>query len=169
MNSSFDKLKRVLQQCSAPKSMSEHARSVISERLEEALTTGKEFHEQNVNNVVDGLQKIDECVITTLGSSYYLHIDLHTGTCSWLSILKGDQRTWFHILASTFAASKRAWRSSGLHGWCETYFIQMEHVVCFYFKMKGQLSSKSLCSSSPTHFEIYTLTNLICSFTKAAP
>ena len=127
-----DKLKRVLQDCFASNVMSEHARSVIAERLYEALITGKVFHERSVTDAIDGHQT-NQKYLTATPSACYLHIDLKTGTCSWLSILKDEKNVRYQILASTFAASKNAWRSSGVHGWCETYFNKLEDALCFYF------------------------------------
>ena len=179
----FDKLKHILQQCSASKSMSEHAHSVMPERVEEALTTGKEFHEKCVNDVIDAAQKRQKCMTTT-PSSYYLHIDLYTGTCACLSILKDEQSSRYHILASTFAASKLAWRSSGLHGWCETYFVNVETDFVLILNRwdnysrtpsapqllskPSSASSSSSSSSSATNFEIYAITDMIWSFASAA-
>ena len=124
----FDKLESVLQR--SLEVMSEHCRSVISERLKKALTAGRDFHEQSILSVIEGIQEQRDCGITTLGKC--LHIDLCTGTCSWLSIMKANQSKWFHILASTFCASKQAWTSSSLHGWCEIYFAQMDNVVILF-------------------------------------
>ena len=133
----YDKLKRVLQLCNVSNFMSEYGCSVITERLKEALTSGKHFHEQNVKDVIDSLQKDCGCGPTSLGS-YYLHMDLHTGTCSWLSILKGERSKWFHILASTYSASKSTWKSSGLHGWCETCSIKLANCIVCVFYSRGK-------------------------------
>ena len=152
---SYDKLKRVLQLCNVSDFMSEYGCSVITERLKEALTSGKHFHEQNVKDVTDRLLKERGCGLTSLGS-YYLHMDLHTGTCSWLSIMKGERSKWFHILASTYSASKSTWKSSGLHGWCETCSIKMANsIVCVFIQVGRQLSLKECCFTSPTHSDNY--------------
>ena len=165
----YDKLKRVLQLCNVSNFMSEYGCSVITERLKEALTSGKHFHEQNVKDVIDSLQKDCGCGTTSLGS-YYLHMDLHTGTCSWLSILKGERSKWFHILASTYSASKSTWKSSGLHGWCETCSIKMANcIVCVFIQTGRQPSLKEYCFTSPTHSDNYPLTNIIPGPARAGP
>ena len=75
-------------------------------------------------------QEEHKCGTTSMGSDY-LHIDLYTGTCSWLSILKSAPGKWFHVRTSTFSASKHAWKSSSLHGWFETCSIRMANVIVY--------------------------------------
>ena len=141
-----DKLKRVLEYCFASEVISEHARSVITERLYDALSTGKAFHEQSVTDAIDVHHK-NQKYLTATPNACYLHIDLKTGTCSWLTILKDEENVRYQILASTFAARKNAWRSSGVHGWCETHFNKLDDALCFYFDNRAYSVWKSLFTS----------------------
>ena len=154
----YGKLMRVFQQYRVSDFICEHRRSMIAVRLEEALTTRKEFHERDVTGATDIFQEERKCGTTSMGSDY-LHIDLYKGTCSWLSILKSAPGKWFHGRTSTLSASKHAWKSSSLHGWFDTCSIRMANVIvyiCIWVTRRMSLNDR--CLTSPIHPDSYLST-----------